>query len=92
MDYNNNSEYELDSLAEAAGGYVSLPDQDGLRFTNLFFDICKQFGIRYSSATAKERFFVDEVTRLTWARIIEEETGIPQNVPLSFSAPAKKTA
>ena len=86
MNYDLKKEGVIDTLAENAGGYVSIPTQDDIRYVELLMDVCEQFGIRYYTATPKERNFVDEVTRLTWARMIEEETGIKQNVPLSFTA------
>ena len=76
----------IDELAEEAGGYVALPKKDDIRYLELLFEICEQFGIRYYTATPKEKYFVDEVTRLTWARMIERETGFRQDVPLAFTA------
>lgn len=76
----------IDELAEEAGGYVALPKQEDIRYLELLFEICEQFGIRYYTATPKEKCFVDEVTRLTWARMIERETGVKQDVPLAFTA------
>ena len=64
---NFDNDYTIDLLATEAGGYFAVPSQEEMEFTDLFFSICKQFGIRYASATPKERFFVDEVTRVTWA-------------------------
>ena len=58
---------KIDELAERAGGYFSLPSEDSMAYTELLFDICQQFGIRYYTATKKERYFVEEVTRVTWA-------------------------
>jgi len=58
--------YKLDILAEQAGGYFAAPDEDELAYMDLLFSICNQFGIRYYSATPKERYFVEEVTRVTW--------------------------
>ena len=81
-----NREVELDVLAERAGGYVVCPDDEDIRFMNLFFETCRRFGIEYTSATKKEKCFVDEVTRLTWARMLERESGVDQDVPLAFSA------
>ena len=60
--------YKIDDLAAQAGGYFELPAEDSIAYTELLFDICQQFGIRYYSATKKERYFVDEVTRVTWAK------------------------
>ena len=46
----------------------------------------EQFGIRYYSATPKERHFVEEVTRATWANMQEEKTGVKQDIRPAFSA------
>ena len=78
--------YAIDVLAEEAGGYFAPPTEESLQYTELLFDVCKQFGIRYYSATAKERSFVDEVTRLTWARQQESATGVKLNVRPAFTA------
>lgn len=78
--------YVIDDLAAQAGGYFSLPSDLEMAYTDLLFDICEQFSIRYYSATAKERHFVEEVTRVTWAKQLEEKTGIKQNIRPAFSA------
>lgn len=56
----------IDELAEKAGGFFSIPSEDELCYTDLLFSICDQFGIRYYTATEKEKCFVEEVTRVTW--------------------------
>lgn len=78
--------YKIDDLAAQAGGYFAPPTKDELAFTDLLFDVCEQFGIHYYSATNKERHFVEEVTRVTWAREQERKTGIKQDIQPSFSA------
>ena len=75
---------ELDRLADDACGYVSVPSDSSMAYTELLFDVCRQFGIRYYSATPKERAFADEVTRVTWARHQEKETGIRTDFRPSF--------
>lgn len=77
---------EMDALAEQAGGYFALPSEENIEYTDLLFDICRQFGIRYYSATPKERHFVEEVTRVTWANMQEEKTGVKQDFRPAFSA------
>ena len=77
---------KIADLAAQAGGYFSLPTEDSMAYTDLLFDICRQFGIRYYTATKKERYFVEEVTRVTWAKQQEEKAGIPQNIRPAFSA------
>lgn len=37
---------EMDALAEQAGGYFALPSEENIEYTDLLFDICRQFGIR----------------------------------------------
>ena len=76
----------IDTLAEQAGGYFSIPSKESMEYTELLFDICRQFGIRYYSASSKEHGFVEEVTRVTWARQREAESGIKLDVRPAFSA------
>lgn len=78
--------YEMDMLAQQAGGYVAPPTQEEQDYTELLFDVCAQFGIRYYSATAKERTFVEEVTRVTWARQREKITGKKLDARPAFCA------
>lgn len=54
-------------------------------YTEFLFDVCQQFGLRYYFAK-KERHFVEEVTRVTWANRQEEKTGIRQDIRPVFSA------
>ena len=86
MNVNLNDKYAVDVLASEAGGYTAPPSEYGIAYTNLLFEICAQFGIRYYSATPKERYFVEEVTRVTWAKNEEERTGAHQPTPEAFSA------
>lgn len=60
-------QYQIDILAQQAGGYFAAPSEAEQAYTDLLFSVCEQFGIRYYSATPKERYFVEEVTRVTWA-------------------------
>lgn len=78
--------YQIDLLAQQAGGYFSIPSEEDLAYTDLLFSVCKQFGIHYYSATAKERYFVEEVTRVTWARQTAEASGSTVEVKPAFTA------
>lgn len=69
--------YQIDILAQQAGGYFAAPSEQELEYTDLLFDVCKQFGIKYYSATAKERFFVEEVARVTYERERAQKRGLP---------------
>lgn len=76
----------IDDLADQAGGYFAPPTEDDIAYTDLLFDVCRQFKIHYYSATPKERCFVEEVTRVTWARQQEEQTGVRGDTRPAFSA------
>ena len=78
--------YAIDVLADQAGGYFALPDEDELAYTDLLFSVCDQFGIRYYSATEKERCVGEEVTRLTWACQQGKTVGMDAEVRPSFTA------
>jgi len=78
-------QYQVDVLAEQADGYFSIPSKQELAYTDLLFSICEQFGIRYYSATPKERYFVEEVARVTWARQNEQITGIKEEIRPAFA-------
>lgn len=82
----NDPMYMIDELAAHAGGYFAMPTQDEIAYTDLLFDICQQFGIRYYSASTKEKAFVEEVTRVTWAKEQEALTGVKQDIRPAFSA------
>lgn len=78
-------QYQIDVLAEQAGGYFSAPSKQELAYTDLLFSVCEQFGIRYYSATPKERYFVEEVARVTWARQNEQVTGVKAVIRPAFA-------
>lgn len=86
MEKTPNELYQIDDLAAAAGGYFAMPSADELAYTELLFDICDQFGIHYYSADKKARTFVEELTRVTWAKQQEEKTGVPQRIRPAFTA------
>ena len=86
MSHNLEERYAIDVLADETGGYFALPSEDEMRYMDILFDVCKQFGISYYTATPKERSLVDEVTRLTWARQQEAITGVKLEVRPAFSA------
>lgn len=78
-------EYAMDALAGEAGGYFVPPTEEDVAYTDLLFDVCNQFGIRYYSATPKERYFVEEVTRATWAVQQARKSGVKQPVCPAFT-------
>ena len=77
----NKDKYIIDELAEKAGGYFALPSEESLKYTELLFTICEKYGINYYRATPKEKFFVEEVTRATWAVEHTQETSLQYRRP-----------
>lgn len=86
MDSTMDKDRELDDLASEAGGYFAMPSKESIAYTELLFSVCDQFGIRYYSATEKERCFVEEVARVTWELKQQEKTGIKETIRPAFSA------
>jgi len=81
-----NKDRELDDLALSAGGYFAIPSEESIAYTELLFSVCEQFGIRYYTATEKERCFVEEVTRVTWEIQRQKQLGITKDIRPAFSA------
>ena len=50
-------------------GYAAAPTAEDVVFLNLLFEISKRYNVRYYSASPKEKYFVEEVTRVTWERL-----------------------
>lgn len=45
--------YQIDDLAEQAGGYFAPPAEEDIAYTDLLFDVCEQFGIHYGNTAQK---------------------------------------
>ena len=43
-------------------------DPEEERFYEIFFLMCQKYGVRWASASEKERQFIEEVTRVTYER------------------------
>ena len=54
------------------------------RFYEIFFQMCRKYGVRWASAEEKERCFIEEVTRVTY----ERERAVRLGLPLSDVRPA----
>ena len=51
------------------------PERD--RFYEIFFQMCRKYGVRWASADEKERSFIEEVTRVTYERERATRLGLP---------------
>ena len=43
-------------------------DPEEERFYEIFFKLCRKYGVSWSSATDKEKAFIEEITRVTYER------------------------
>ncbi len=59
-------------------------DAEKERFYEIFFQMCRKYGVRWSSADEKERKFIEEVTRVTY----ERERAVRLGLPLSEVRPS----
>ena len=59
-------------------------DPEGDRFYEIFFQMCRKYGVKWASADEKERWFIEEVTRVTY----ERERAVRLGLPLSEVRPS----
>ena len=59
-------------------------DAEEERFYEIFFQMCRKYGVRWASADEKERVFIEEVTRVTY----ERERAVRLGLPLADVRPA----
>lgn len=52
-------------------------DPEEERFYEIFFQLCQKYSVRWASASAKERHFIEEVTRVTYERERAQRMGLP---------------
>lgn len=52
-------------------------DNEESYFYSIFFGLCRKYHISWSSATEKERAFIEEVTRVTYERDRAQRMGLP---------------
>lgn len=59
-------------------------DTERDRYYEIFFQMCRKYGVRWASAGEKERCFIEEVTRVTY----ERERAVRLGLALSDVRPA----
>ena len=76
-------EFRKENSASDAEWYCR-KDPEEERFYEIFFQLCRKYGVRWASADEKEREFIEEVTRVTY----ERERAVRLGLPLSDVRPA----
>ncbi len=69
-------EFRKGSPASDAAWYCR-KDEEEERFYEIFFQMCRKYGVRWASADEKERQFIEEVTRVTYERERAARLGLP---------------
>ena len=59
-------------------------DPEEERFYDILFQLCRKYNIRWTSASDKERAFIEEITRVTY----ERDRAVRLGLPLSEVRPA----
>jgi hypothetical protein len=52
-------------------------DPEAERFYEIFFKLCRKYGVSWASADEKEKQFIEEVTRVTYERDRAIRLGLP---------------
>ena len=76
-------EHRKENPASDAAWYCRR-DAEEERFYEIFFQMCRKYAVRWASANEKERWFIEEITRVTY----ERERAIKLGLPLSEVRPA----
>lgn len=74
----------MKNQSDASWYFINDIDRNG--FYELFFQICKKYNVDWATATPQEKAFVEEVTRVTWEKAIEKQTGVKREIRPAFSA------
>ena len=69
----------MGELKKSDAQWYCRKDPEAERFYDLFFAICQKYHVSWASASAKEKAFIEEVTRVTY----ERERAIRLGLPLS---------
>lgn len=62
---------------ESDAAWYCRNDPEEERFYAIFFRLCQKYGVRWTTATPKEKSFIEEVTRVTYERDRAQRLGLP---------------
>ena len=52
-------------------------DPEAERYYDIFFMLCRKYNVSWASANDKEKYFIEEVTRVTYERDRAQRLGLP---------------
>ncbi|MCD7844915.1 MAG: hypothetical protein LUG57_03505 [Oscillospiraceae bacterium] len=68
---------ETSTLPKSDAEWYFRKDEESDRYYTIFFQMCRKFGISWAKATKKEKYFVEEVTRVNYERDRAARLGLP---------------
>ena len=76
----------INQYSSDAEWYVTHGDRDGSRqYYDIFFSMCRKYGVRWPSATEKEKYFIEAVTNHAFSLCKAQQEGrSPDTVPDAF--------
>lgn len=54
-------------------------DEEEERYYEIFFRLCRKYNISWASASEKDKYFIEEATRVTYERDRAKRLGQPQS-------------
>lgn len=64
-----------DALSEAEWYFQKDPEAE--RYYDIFFTMCRKYNVSWASASEKEKYFIEEATRVTYERGRAQRLGLP---------------
>lgn len=64
-----------EALTGAAWYFHKDPEVE--RYYDIFFTLCRKYNVSWPSANDKEKFFIEEATRVTYERDKAQRIGLP---------------
>ena len=56
---------------------MSATNEDNKKYLEIFVKMCRKFGISWRTATAQEKAFIEEITRVTYEKYLARKNGTP---------------
>lgn len=54
-------------------------DADSDLYYSIFFSFCKKYNVSWSTASDKEKAFIEEIVRVTFEKEIAKQKGLPES-------------
>ena len=68
---------QFDTPVSSDAEWYCRRDPEADRFYDIFFAMCRKYGVRWTTADEKEKEFIEEVTRVTYERDRTIRLGLP---------------